>query len=98
MENLWGTLTDEMKLVQNYKKDFEKINKEIKNIQNQSSDIVEVFNDLKSQQTDLKGIKRNLINFLSFMLPLRIDIKNLQKLMMKFRFIKLSLRKSGRNK
>ncbi|QMU99282.1 hypothetical protein F0310_02525 [Borrelia sp. A-FGy1] len=66
LENLWGSLAGEMGLVQNYKKEFEKINKEINNIQNQSSDILDIFNDLKTHQAAFKDIREEFNQFLEF--------------------------------
>ncbi|WP_025399832.1 SpiroCoCo family coiled-coil protein [Borrelia hermsii] len=66
LEELRETLANEINLVQGYKGDFEGITREIGDIKAKSSDIIEIFDDLKIHQMDIKGIKKDLSQFLEF--------------------------------
>ncbi|AFI31297.1 SpiroCoCo family coiled-coil protein [Borrelia crocidurae] len=66
LEDLRKTLIDEIDLVKKYKGDFESVTREIEDVKIRTSDIIEVFNDLKTHQMDIKGIKKDFVEFLDF--------------------------------
>ncbi|AHH06576.1 Putative viral A-like repeat/charged repetitive motif protein [Borrelia crocidurae DOU] len=66
LEDLRKTLIDEIDLVKKYKGDFESVTREIEDVKIRISDIIEVFNDLKTHQMDIKGIKKDFVEFLDF--------------------------------
>ncbi|AJA90319.1 membrane protein [Borreliella chilensis] len=66
LEQLWGTLKNEINLAQEYKNNFENVNKEFHNIQKETSSIIETFNELKLERESIKAIKNDFNRFFEF--------------------------------
>ncbi|APS98704.1 hypothetical protein Bmayo_02560 [Borreliella mayonii] len=66
LEKLWETLKNEIDLAQEYKNNFENVNKEFYNIQKETLGIVETFNALKLEQESIKSIKNDFNRFFEF--------------------------------
>ncbi len=75
LEKLWETLKNEIDLAQEYKNNFENVNKEFYNFQKETSGIIETFNDLKLEHESIQAIKNDLNKFLNFILHLIVDIR-----------------------
>ncbi|PRR21507.1 SpiroCoCo family coiled-coil protein [Borreliella burgdorferi] len=66
LEKLWETLKNEIGLAQEYKNNFENVNKEFYNIQKETLGIIEIFNELKLEQESIKSIKNDFNRFFEF--------------------------------
>ncbi|MCD2331523.1 hypothetical protein LRB42_04975, partial [Borreliella burgdorferi] len=66
LEKLWETLKNEIELAQEYKNNFENVNKEFYNIQKETLGIIEIFNELKVEQESIKSIKNDFNRFFEF--------------------------------